>query len=85
MPNNVVGKSYQNKINLLSNILKKKKINFQFISANENLAWLLNIRGQDSKFTPIPNAHLIIIDKKKFTSFVTQKKLIKNLEIISKI
>ena len=64
LPNNVVGKSYQNKINLLSNILKKKKINFQFISANENLAWLLNIRGQDSKFTPIPNAHLIIIDKK---------------------
>ena len=40
------------KIKKLVNILKNKKIDLQFITASENIAWLLNIRGHDSDFSP---------------------------------
>ena len=65
LPKKAIDQNYKLKINKLINILNKKKIDFQFISSNENVAWLLNIRGKDSKFTPIPNAYLSIdIDKR---------------------
>ena len=59
LPEKAVGQNYILKINKLLNILKKKKVDFQFISASENIAWLLNIRGKDSEFTPMPNACLL--------------------------
>ena len=45
------------------------------VTSSENIAWLLNIRGNDSDFSPIPNAFLLI-DKQNenFSFFVTQKK-----------
>ena len=46
------------KINRLSKILKKNKSDSIFISAPENVAWLLNIRGKDNPNSPIPNARL---------------------------
>ena len=55
--------------------MNKKKIDFQFISASENIAWLLNIRGQDSKFTPIPNAYLALDSNKKINLFCDLKKI----------
>ena len=65
LPKKVVGQNYRIKINKLINVLKNKKVDFQFITASENIAWLLNIRGKDSNFTPIPNSYLAVgIDKK---------------------
>ena len=65
LPQKAVGQNYRLKINKLINVLNKKKIDFQFISASENIAWLLNIRGQDSEFTPMPNAYLALDSNKK--------------------
>ena len=56
MPENSVGESYKSKINKIVSKLKKYGADFQFITASENNAWLLNIRGSDSKYTPIPTA-----------------------------
>ena len=64
LPKNSVSKRYQFKINKVSNYLKKKKTDFLFITASENNAWLLNIRGRDTKYTPIPYSY-ILIDKNK--------------------
>ena len=36
-----------------------------FISAPENVAWILNIRGKDGPNSPIPNSRLIISKSKK--------------------
>ena len=44
LPKATVGQNYKLKINKLLNILKK--IEFQFISPSENIAWLLNIEGK---------------------------------------
>ena len=57
------------------NEINKKKIDFQFISASENIAWLLNIRGQDSEFTPMPNAYLALDSNKKINLFCDLKKI----------
>ena len=61
-------------------LLNKKKVNFQFISAGENIAWLLNLRGQDSEFTPIPNAYLTIESNTKISLFCNLKKIENSLK-----
>ena len=80
LPNKAVGQSYRIKINKLISLLNKKKVNFQFISAGENIAWLLNLRGQDSEFTPIPNAYLTIESNTKISLFCNLKKIENSLK-----
>ena len=89
LPKKAVGQNYDMKINKLINILKSKKIDFQFVSASENIAWLLNIRGQDTDFTPLPNSYLILNQNKEINLFCDLKKInsifkkkFKNLNII---
>ena len=74
------GRSQKNKILTLSKILKKNKVDLQLISAPENAAWLLNLRGTDSEFTPIPNCYLIINSKMKIYMFCDLKKISKKLK-----
>ena len=61
----IVGESVNSKINKISKYLKKKNSDYIFISAPENVAWILNIRGGDGPNSPIPNARLIISKTKK--------------------
>ncbi len=82
--NDIVGENFKNKINKVSNILKKNKSDYIFISAPENVAWLLNIRGFDNPNSPIPNCHLFMDKKKKFF-LIGEKKKIKNLHKEKKI
>ena len=71
----VAGESFKKKIKKISNILKKKNVNFLFVSAPENVAWVLNIRGFDSPYSPIPNCRLILDDKNKFYLIVEKTKV----------
>ena len=66
LPKNATGQNYKSKVKKVIKMLNKKKIDIQFVSASENIAWLLNIRGQDSEFTPLPNAYLILDKKNNF-------------------
>ena len=90
LSNKEVGESSENKIKKLSKILNKNQIDCQFISSPENVAWLLNIRGSDSEFTPTPNSYVIINKEKKIYLFCNLKKIDKkfkkslhNIEIIN--
>ena len=64
LPKKSVSEKYQSKINQIANHLKKNKSDYLFITASENNAWLLNIRGRDTNYTPIPYSY-ILIDKSK--------------------
>ena len=75
----VAGETFKSKINKIRNILKRYKADFLFVSAPENVAWLLNIRGSDNPNSPIPNCRLII-GKDKELFLITQKE--KTLKII---
>ena len=55
--------------------IKKKRADFQFITASENNAWLLNIRGNDSKYTPIPYSYILIDKRKNINFFCNLKKI----------
>ena len=75
LPSKATGQNYKSKVNKLVSILNKKKIDFQFMSSSENIAWLLNIRGQDTDFTPMPNSYLSIDSQKKISLFCDLKKI----------
>ena len=87
----IVGESYHSKINKISKFLKKNKSDYLFVSAPENVAWILNIRGKDSPNSPMPNSRLIISKTKKIylvcktqkTYSLIKKKIIKVDNIIS--
>ena len=68
----IVGETTNSKINRISKFLKKNKSDYIFISAPENVAWLLNIRGWDNPNSPIPNCQLLL-DKKGNFYFISEK------------
>ena len=74
----IVGEHFKIKINKIANFLKKTKSDYIYVTAPENVAWLLNIRGHDNPNSPIPNAHLILDTKKKLY-LISEKKKLRNL------
>jgi Xaa-Pro aminopeptidase len=82
----IVGENSKSKINKIVNYLKKNKADNLFVTAPENVAWILNIRGNDGPNSPVPNSRLIINKSKKIFLIAEPnkaKKLIKE-KIINK-
>ena len=75
LPENSVGENYKSKINKISSTIKKNNADFQFITASENNAWLLNIRGKDSLYSPVPNSYILIDQNKNVNFFCDLKKI----------
>ena len=71
----VTGKSCLSKIENLKKYLFKNKIDIMLITSSENIAWLLNIRGHDSDFSPLPNCYLIIDKKMRIFLFCDLDKI----------
>ena len=71
----IVGESSSSKIKRLTKIIKRKKIDNLFISAGENVCWLLNIRGKDLPNPPIVNFQAILTSSKEVILFGNIKKL----------
>ena len=86
----VVGESHHSKILKVVDFLKTNKADYLFVSAPENVAWILNIRGHDNPNSPIPNARLIISKNKKLILIthkynirkITQEKKINKNDVI---
>ena len=78
------GQSFQEKIRKVKNILLKNKVDYLLVTAPENVAWILNIRGSDSAFSPIPNARLLISSKGNIVFFSQLKKVTKIKKNFSK-
>ena len=71
----IAGQESKNKINQVINFLKKVKIDYLYMSASENVCWLLNIRGYDLPNSPLANCKIIISDKKEIYLFTDIKKI----------
>ena len=71
----VTGENSSSKIKRVKKYLKKKKINYLYVSASENVNWLLNIRGKDLPNSPLANCKLIITDNNKLYFFSNLRKL----------
>ena len=72
----VTGENHFQKIQKILSFLIKERLDYMLITAPENIAWLLNIRGYDCPTSPIPNCHLLISKKKKIYLIVNKKKSI---------
>ena len=80
----IVGEDYKNKIKKIVGFLNKNNLDHIFITAPENVAWILNIRGYDNPTSPIPNSNLLISKNNKkylITQKIKLKKLIKEKKI----
>ena len=75
LPSSSVGNNYKKKINQIVLYLKKKGADFQFITSSENNAWLLNMRGHDTKYAPIPYTYVLIDKNKNIKLFCDLKKV----------
>ena len=74
----IIGENYKNKIERVSKILLKVKADYLFVSAPENIAWLLNIRGYDNPNSPLPHCRLLLKKDKNFF-ILCEKSKVKNL------
>ncbi len=75
LPNKSVNEKYESKIKKIVGFLKKKKSDFLFVTASENNAWLLNIRGHDTKYAPIPYSYILIDKNNNIKFFCDLKKI----------
>ncbi len=80
LPKNSVD-NHNFKINKIVSALKKNGADYLWITASENNAWLLNIRGEDSNYSPIPNSHSLIDNKGRIIFFCDLKKVSPDIKI----
>tara|TARA_A100001011_G_scaffold393268_1_gene482717 strand:+ start:1180 stop:2874 length:1695 start_codon:yes stop_codon:yes gene_type:complete len=73
------GESINQKITKVRNIMLKYNVDYLFVTAPENIAWILNIRGHDSFFSPLPNCRLLISNKGGLSLFSKREKF-KNIK-----
>ena len=71
-----VGETTRSKISRLLKHMSKKKIDNIFISAPENVSWLLNLRGYDNPNSPIPNCRLILSKSRELYLFSSKYKIL---------
>ena len=71
----ITGQSHNDKIKNIIKVLKKNNLDNIFITAPENVAWVLNIRGHDNPSSPIPNSNLIITKSNKKFIIANKNKL----------
>tara|TARA_B100001059_G_C17814929_1_gene574577 strand:+ start:298 stop:2004 length:1707 start_codon:yes stop_codon:yes gene_type:complete len=80
LPDSSVGEKYESKIRKIISKIKKSNADYQFITASENNAWLLNIRGGDSEYSPIPNSYILINKRNHINFFCDLKKITSSLK-----
>ena len=71
------GLKVQKKLDKLVKIINFNKADYLFTTASENVAWLLNIRGQDTNYSPLPNSHAVIDKNGKVLLFCNLKQISK--------
>ena len=69
------GISSEEKILEVKKFFNKNKVDYLLVTAPENIAWILNIRGHDSTFSPIPNARLLMNKNGDIHFFANPKKI----------
>ncbi len=86
--NSVSGESSISKIKKVKNYLIKNRLGYLYISASENVNWILNIRGKDLPNSPLANCKMIVDSNGKSHLFADinkalslKKKVLKNIRL----
>jgi len=84
LPKKNAGATTEKKIAQVKNILSKNNVDYLLVTAPENVAWILNIRGYDSSYSPIPNTRLLVNKKGDIELFANPKKITKIKKTLGK-
>ncbi len=74
LPDKYTGEKTEKKIARLREEMKKEGSEAYLLSALEDVAWLLNLRGRDIKHTPVTLAYVLVTNK-KVVLYVDKKKI----------
>src|SRR5579859_6556337 len=74
-PDSFAGRSAAEKRGLIAQELTARKSDAAFLSAPDSIGWLLNIRGNDVEFTPLPLSFAIIHQDASVDLFVDGRKV----------
>ena len=74
--NKYAGESSKNKIKKIQENLHSALIDFYLLTSLDSIAWLLNIRGDDIKYTPLLCCYVIIPSQGKVELFIDNDKII---------
>ena len=77
---NSVGESHLSKVKKILSNLKKRNADYQFITSSENNAWLLNIRGLDTQYSPLPNCYILLDKNRNIKLFCDLNKISTSLK-----
>ena len=72
---NITGEDHKQKIARVLKYVREDKSDCYFVSAPENVAWLLNLRGSDNPHSPIPNCRLILKTNGEIIIFTKKSKI----------
>ena len=81
LPVEYAGESSQSKIERVREFLVEKKADYFLLTSLEDIAWLLNMRGNDVESTPVILSYLLL-GKKKLTWYVQEKCLSEKIKIL---
>ena len=68
------GKTAEEKLNLIRERMKEEGANYYIISSLDDIAWLLNLRGNDVKCNPVFLSYLLL-EKESCTLYIDKEKL----------
>ena len=69
------GCSSLSKIKKMQKILKSNFINYYLLSSLDSIAWLLNIRGNDIRYTPLLCCYAVIHNEGKISLFIDKDRI----------
>lgn len=69
------GENIWSKIDRIQKIVQLKFVDFYLLSSLDSIAWLLNLRGNDIKYTPLLCCHIIIPRQGKIELFIDLSKI----------
>ena len=81
LPVEYAGESSESKIKRVREFLVEKKADYFLLTSLEDIAWLLNMRGNDIESTPVILSYLLL-GEKKLTWYVQEKCLSEKIKIL---
>ena len=81
LPVEYAGESSESKIKRVREFLVEKKADYVLLTSLEDIAWLLNMRGNDVESTPVILSYLLL-GEKKLTWYVQEKCLSEKIKIL---
>ncbi len=74
-PKSFAGQGRSEKLDILKKFLDQNEIDHYFVSGLDNIAWLLNLRADDIKYTPLLYSYLLISKNNKHSLYIKESSM----------